>query len=286
MSTLRVWNSADPLYRFAPDLGQTDPQRMNLYTFSLNNPVRYYDPDGRNAKDGQGDDSEPDPDECDSKTVESNQCDGESGKESEKDKGKPSKEDRIKEFDRQVEEAIKACDTRACIQNVIARVVLALCTGSFCNVKSTNGGVVYEGKTANQLAVGVMARYASAVFAWESERAHIPSGPSFRKPNPNGRPYPNSHYIQAELDAIIGNGNTIGGIAYGAGRYRGLTHEGAQAFSAAVSMSVSLGRSRVATPKGKPHNLIQGMDDVFPLKGGSERQVGGIPAPGLDRFDR
>lgn len=45
------WNSADPLYRFVPDLGQTEPQRMNLYTFSLNNPVRYYDPDGRDAND-------------------------------------------------------------------------------------------------------------------------------------------------------------------------------------------------------------------------------------------
>jgi RHS repeat-associated protein len=43
------WNSADPLYRFVPDLGLSSPQRMNLYTFSLNNPVRYYDPDGRDV---------------------------------------------------------------------------------------------------------------------------------------------------------------------------------------------------------------------------------------------
>ena len=45
------WNSADPLYRFAPDISLQDPQRINLYTFSLNNPVRYYDPDGREADD-------------------------------------------------------------------------------------------------------------------------------------------------------------------------------------------------------------------------------------------
>lgn len=45
--TLR-WNSGDPLYRFAPEVGLSDPQRLNLYAFSLNNPVRYYDPDGRN----------------------------------------------------------------------------------------------------------------------------------------------------------------------------------------------------------------------------------------------
>jgi RHS repeat-associated protein len=44
--TLR-WNAADPLYRFKPERGLTDPQRMNLYSFSLNNPLRYYDPDGR-----------------------------------------------------------------------------------------------------------------------------------------------------------------------------------------------------------------------------------------------
>lgn len=45
------WNSADPLYQVLPDLGIHEPQRMNLYSFSLNNPVRYYDPDGRDATD-------------------------------------------------------------------------------------------------------------------------------------------------------------------------------------------------------------------------------------------
>jgi RHS repeat-associated protein len=47
------WNSADPLYRFLPDLGLNAPQRLNLYSFSLNNPVRYYDPDGRQAEEGE-----------------------------------------------------------------------------------------------------------------------------------------------------------------------------------------------------------------------------------------
>lgn len=41
------WNQADPLYRFLPDRAQTEPQRTNLYAFSLNNPIRHYDPDGR-----------------------------------------------------------------------------------------------------------------------------------------------------------------------------------------------------------------------------------------------
>lgn len=52
--TLR-WNSADPLYVLVPDLGQSQPQRMNLYAFTLNNPVRYYDPDGRDANDDESD---------------------------------------------------------------------------------------------------------------------------------------------------------------------------------------------------------------------------------------
>lgn len=41
------WVSADPKYRFAPEARLTDPQRANLYAFSLNNPLTYVDPDGR-----------------------------------------------------------------------------------------------------------------------------------------------------------------------------------------------------------------------------------------------
>ena len=43
-----TWTQADPLYRFAPDLAWDQPRRMNLYAFSLNNPLRYLDPDGKN----------------------------------------------------------------------------------------------------------------------------------------------------------------------------------------------------------------------------------------------
>ena len=43
-----TWTQADPLYRFAPDLAYDQPRRMNLYSFSLNNPLRYVDPDGKN----------------------------------------------------------------------------------------------------------------------------------------------------------------------------------------------------------------------------------------------
>jgi RHS repeat-associated protein len=48
--TLR-WNSADPKYGFAPDAAWDEPQRMNLYAFSLNNPLRFFDPDGRDSDD-------------------------------------------------------------------------------------------------------------------------------------------------------------------------------------------------------------------------------------------
>jgi hypothetical protein len=29
------WTGADPLYRFVPDIGLSEPQRLNLYSFSL-----------------------------------------------------------------------------------------------------------------------------------------------------------------------------------------------------------------------------------------------------------
>jgi RHS repeat-associated protein len=45
-----TWNRGDPMYRFTPELAVDEPRRGNLYTFSLNNPVRYLDPDGRDPK--------------------------------------------------------------------------------------------------------------------------------------------------------------------------------------------------------------------------------------------
>jgi RHS repeat-associated protein len=48
--TLMGWTQSDPLYRFAPDAGQLgSPRKAVLYGFSLNNPVRYLDPDGRDT---------------------------------------------------------------------------------------------------------------------------------------------------------------------------------------------------------------------------------------------
>jgi RHS repeat-associated protein len=48
--TTFTWTQDDPLYRFVPDLAQSStPRRASLYTFSLNNPLRYLDPDGRDV---------------------------------------------------------------------------------------------------------------------------------------------------------------------------------------------------------------------------------------------
>src|SRR5262245_24303632 len=47
------WMQADPLYRFVPDLAWDEPRRANLYSFSLNNPLKYYDPDGRSPEDDE-----------------------------------------------------------------------------------------------------------------------------------------------------------------------------------------------------------------------------------------
>lgn len=45
-----TWTQGDPLYRFVPDLGKSGaPRRANLYTYTLNNSLRYSDPDGLDA---------------------------------------------------------------------------------------------------------------------------------------------------------------------------------------------------------------------------------------------
>ena len=41
-----AWTQADPLYRVVPDTANAEPRRMSAYAFSLNNPLRYVDPDG------------------------------------------------------------------------------------------------------------------------------------------------------------------------------------------------------------------------------------------------
>ncbi len=44
--TLIGWTQADPLFRFAPDAAWVMPRKANLHVFSLQNSLRYLDPDG------------------------------------------------------------------------------------------------------------------------------------------------------------------------------------------------------------------------------------------------
>lgn len=44
-----TWTQADPMYRVAPEFAGDEPRRMGLYTFSMNNPLAYVDPDGRDG---------------------------------------------------------------------------------------------------------------------------------------------------------------------------------------------------------------------------------------------
>ncbi len=46
------WISADPLYRYSPEGGISEPQRLNLYSFSLNNPLKYLDLNGKQPVQG------------------------------------------------------------------------------------------------------------------------------------------------------------------------------------------------------------------------------------------
>src|SRR6185503_10997693 len=43
------WTQADPSYRNTPDRALMNPRRANLYQFTLSNPLRYLDPDGRDS---------------------------------------------------------------------------------------------------------------------------------------------------------------------------------------------------------------------------------------------
>ncbi len=49
--TSMSWTQGDPLYRFAPDAAAAAPRRGDLYSFSMNNPMRYVDPDGLDSRD-------------------------------------------------------------------------------------------------------------------------------------------------------------------------------------------------------------------------------------------
>ena len=48
-----TWTQPDPLYRIVPDTANADPRRMSTFAFSLNNPMRYVDPNGLDIDTGE-----------------------------------------------------------------------------------------------------------------------------------------------------------------------------------------------------------------------------------------
>jgi RHS repeat-associated protein len=46
-----TWTQRDPDYGYVPEKGLAEPRRMSPYAFSLNDPLIYVDPDGRDSKD-------------------------------------------------------------------------------------------------------------------------------------------------------------------------------------------------------------------------------------------
>jgi RHS repeat-associated protein len=52
-----TWTQLDPLFRALPDAAGAAPRNMALFTFSLNNPMRYVDPDGRGVDEVEEDEA-------------------------------------------------------------------------------------------------------------------------------------------------------------------------------------------------------------------------------------
>lgn len=53
------WTQSDPFYQVAPEMAHSAPRLAALYSFSLNNPLRYVDPDGRDPKGGKPGEGKP-----------------------------------------------------------------------------------------------------------------------------------------------------------------------------------------------------------------------------------
>jgi RHS repeat-associated protein len=244
--TLR-WSSADPLYSFVPDLGLHGPQRMNLYTFSLNNPVRYYDPDGREAKEGDKGDSDPEPVDCGAGSEESSGCDGED-KKSKEEKKQPTTTISVEDIDRIVQAVLNACTTSNCALGYIAGLV-AKCPTQEC--------VSFINNRYSSLA----SDKASELRLYEEIRGQGPKEAKI------GNPPPKSQQLDRPLIEIqMEQGKTLSGPSLGAIVYKlrnpdldPTEHKQAQAWANMTNSFTSMGNKVV---KGKTVNNLNSVYKV------------------------
>lgn len=247
--TLR-WNSADPLYSILPDLGLNEPQRMNLYAFSMNNPVRYYDADGRAPKDDEDDGDTPKPVDCEE---DPGKCDDD---DTEPEDDKPSREDRTKKLMRQIRERINACQTSQCVTTIIATVATQLSTDA------SNYDVLFEA-TSRAFSREIGLKDLELLIKGDARVVNI------GVPDPGGHIV--THTMQDELNQISGPGtSTLGAIMYGAFRYGGKSHEVSVVASGLTNFLPTLG-----PPGGSGSQSSRSVVPVTKNLG----QRWGVPAP-------
>lgn len=263
--TLR-WISADPLYRFVPDLAYEEPQRMNLYSFSLNNPVRYYDPDGLDGEDKEEDQEDEvinircwfarDPGKCYLSTPSEQEI-----KESIK---------QFKELDKLVKEAISKCQSQQCIDDIVNQIVMTICSqrqSLTCSGKELEGGGFQYGKDAQSIAMAVYGHYRNAIVKRQTEWNEMDAKQlrHYKDGTIRTRKQRNRDVLRQRLADGKTFDGSIGGIFAGARFTIGVelyneTYSAAMNAAKVVKSLMDIGvgsRSLKGGADGKPHNLGQ-----------------------------
>jgi RHS repeat-associated protein len=260
------WTSADPMYRFLPDVGLSDPQRLNLYSFSLNNPVRYYDPDGADPK------KEPEP--CKTPKAEGD-CD---------DSEKTEDESESENEDQRIRKQIESCRTQACVDSILIDQLRATCPDCRIQVTERDNGDI-ELKLfgpAKDAYRRLQFRYGAEIGASVTARlSKPPSRPTPTMKKPSGKEIPWEKYQQRQ-EAIRQSyqhlrGSFLASAFTWAAYASGKSYE-TQAAAGTVGEIITGGFTfKFQTPDP---DLAQW--DYNPVPQGKLRQVGGIPgsAPG------
>ncbi len=243
------WTSADPLYRFAPDLGLDDPGRQNLYTFSLNNPLRYYDPDGLDAKDGK---SPKQPAPCKDTQVENCKDDDQKddGKPDQGDETTDKQQDRPKTIEDAVKQAVAACQDGACLNRITETLLVAYCAQNplQCSVKSTESGWAVTG-TGARSALWMITKVSGPATAQRHSQlypnTHSSNESKIGNPTPGGIPM---DQIRREIASDLAYGDAITGNTFGA-ILGGSVRETALEFGASKEQANAAGQLGAAVGK-------------------------------------